>query len=222
MIKSALVLLLIYFVGIAVYSYSLNESNMPPLSDGDLIFQTTNVPHSFAIALASGSLYIHTGIIKQSGSGLVVIHAAQTVVETPLSEWIARGALKRFSVYRYKGLGREHTSYILEALKSYYGKPYDDYFSFDNDSIYSSELEHLAFKQANIPLGKVEKISSLFVNNSFVSNLIEQRWQSYPACAGKGYTFDQCYEVMMSQEVITPASIADDPNVELIFTNYPF
>jgi hypothetical protein len=221
-IKNALVLLLIYFVGIAVYNYSLNETNMPPLSDGDLIFQTTNVPHSFALALASGSLYLHTGIIKQSGSGTVVIHAAQTVVETPLSDWIAQGALKRFSVYRYKGLGREHTSYILEALKPYYGRMYDHYFSFDNHEIYSSELAYLAFKQANIPLGKVEKIGSLTVNNSFVTNLIEQRWQNYPACAGKDYTFDQCYEVMMSQEIITAASIADDPNVELIFTNYPF
>lgn len=214
--------LLIIIGSYSGYLYTLDESKLPPLKNGDLIFQTTAMPGAMAIGLASLSPYIHTGIIKMTDKGASVVHAADVVLETPLSEWIDSGVLQRFSVYRHKTLTPEQAEDILEVAKTYYGKPYDHYFSFDNDSIYCSELEHLAFNAVGVSVGKVEKIGSLNINNQFAKKLIEQRWQKYPACVGKGYTFEGCYDVMMKQELITPASIARDANVERIFTNYPF
>jgi len=198
------------------------EKDLPPLKNGDIIFQTTLNDQTLAIGLASDSIYIHTGIIKHTDQGYVVIHAAQRVIESTLSNWIKGGTLQRFSIYRYKGLSDAQAARVIEAAKKYYGKPYDFYFSFDNDSIYCSELDYLSFKDAGVPLGTVEKIGSLNVNNRFVKKIIEQRWQQYPACLGKGFDFDACYKTIMEGELITPASIARDPHMELIFTNYPW
>jgi uncharacterized protein YycO len=206
----------------AGYLSTLNQADLPPLKDGDLVFQSTWVPGSMAIGLASGSIYIHTGIIKHTDNGVVVIQASSTVTETPLDRWIDQGVLGRFALYRYKDLSQAQATAILSAAKAYYGKPYDHFFSFDNDAIYCSELDYLAFKDAGVSLGKVEQIGSLGINNRFVRKLIEQRWQYYPACAGKGYNFETCYDVIMNGKLITPASIAADPHLERIFSNYPW
>lgn len=215
--------LLVLLCAYAGYLATLDESDLPPLKDGDLIFQTTWVPDvTPAIALASDSWYIHTGIIRQGDDGPLVIHAAQTVSETPLSEWIAAGMLGRFAVYRYNDLTPNKAAAVLEAAKTYYGRPYDHYFSFDNEAMYCSELEYLAFHDAGLPLGRLEKTGTLHINNRFVRGLIEQRWQHYPACLNKGYDFERCYQAIMEGKLITPASIAHDSHVTRIFSNYPW
>ncbi len=220
-LRTAFVSLLCALLAYGIYLSTLDESSMPPLKDGDLIFQTTLNSQTMAIALASGSVYIHTGIIKNTPQGPQVIHAARQVTHWPLSQWISGGVLKRFAVYRYKGLSDEQGKQVVAAAEKYNGRPYDFYFSFSNDSIYCSELDYLSFNDAKLPLGGAQKIGSLNINNRFVKHIIEQRWQQYPACAGKGYDFETCYNVIMEGELVTPSSIAHDPHLELIFSNYP-
>lgn len=220
--KLILCLSLLWIFGYAGYLASLDQSDLPPLQDGDLVFQTTWVPGSIAIGFASKSLYIHTGIVKHTSNGIVVVHAAQTVMETPLAEWIGYGVFSRFAVYRHMELTPKQAQTMLKAAEKYYGKAYDHYFSFNNDSIYCSELEYLAFKDAGMEIGQVQKIGSLSVNNGFVRRLIKERWQSYPACMGKGYDFDACYKVIMDGELVTPATIASDKHMKMIFSNYPW
>lgn len=219
--KKIFVFLLLIFFTYTLYLSTLDLSDTPPLKDGDLVFQSTRTDQSIAIALASGSWYIHTGIIKKTPGGLVVVEAGRTVGERPLQEWVDSGILKRFAVYRYRDLTEDQAQKVLAAAKAYYGKPYDHYFSFDNDAIYCSELEYLAFKDAGIPLSQPEKIGQIHINNPFTRKLIEQRWQKYPKCQGKDLTFDQCYDIIMSQELISPIGITRDSHLERIFSNYP-
>lgn len=205
----------------AVYLSGKDLSEAPPLQDGDLVFQTTETNQSMAIVLASGSLYTHTGVVAITPDGPHVIDAARTVREGPLTSWVHGGIAERFSIYRYKDLSPEQGKKIVAAARSYIGRSYDFYFSFDNDTIYCSELDYLAFKDADVPLGFVKKIGELHINNSFVKKIIEQRWQQYPACQGKQLNFEQCYDIMMAQQIITPVDVAHDPHLELLFTNYP-
>ena len=193
---------------------------LPSLKDGDVVLQSTPDPQAIAIALASISPYTHTGLIKMTERGPMVIQAAQTVRETPLDAWIAQGVWKRFSVYRHKDLTPEQGKRIVAEAKKYYDKRYDIYFSFDNDQIYCSELPYLAYRDAGLDIGKVQKISELHVDNRFAKELIEQRWEKHPQCIGKGYTFQQCYDVIMAVTLITPDSITEDARFERIFTNY--
>ncbi len=205
----------------ASYLATIDESDLPPLRDGDLVFQTTWTNQSLAVGVATGSLYLHTGIVEQTDHGPVIIHAGAKVGKESLHDWIDGGILKRFAVYRYRNLSAEQGKHIVQAARQYIGRNYDLYFLFDNDTIYCSELPYLAFKQSNIALGTVKKIGELSVNNAFVKKLIEQRWRNYPKCREDGLTFERCYDIIMAQELISPVELSDDPKLERIFTNYP-
>lgn len=221
--KRFLLAALVFLLGYFAYLATLGVEDLPPLRDGDLVFQTswTGLP-TLAIGAASASLYIHTGIVHVNGQGQpMVIEAARQVSEIPLSEWVNRGILTRFSAFRYDGLTPEQGRAVVESARKYLGLPYDHYFSFSKDAIYCSELEYYAFNESGVPLSKPQKIGSLNINNRFVKQLIEQRWQQYPACKGEDITFEQCYARIMDGELITPHHITEDPRLTRIFSNYP-
>jgi hypothetical protein len=95
------------------------------------------------------------------------------------------------------------------------------YFYFDNDAVYCSELVYDAYKETGIPVGKIEKIGGLHIDNPAAMKLLEQRWQSHPLCRnGKAKDFETCRDKIMQQDLITPASIAADPKLETVYSNY--
>jgi len=162
------------------------------------------------------------GIVKNDGKTIKVIEAAATVRETALQEWINRGLLKRIAIYRDPDLTQEQAKQILSAARDLYGKPYDIFFSFDNDAIYCSELPYLAYKAAGISIGKIQKISDLHFDNFLVKKIVQQRWQRHPECKAKQYNFEQCYSYILDQDLVTPASIASDGKFKRVYSNYPF
>jgi hypothetical protein len=54
---------------------------------------------------------------------------------------------------------------IVTAAGNLYGKPYDIFFSFNNDAIYCGELPYLAYRAAGISIGKIQKVADLHVDN---------------------------------------------------------
>ena len=219
--KKFFVILIIIVVFISLYLYATLNDNYPPLQDGDLIFQTSTSNQSSAILVATANLYTHMGIIKNDGKNIEVIEAAGTVKETPLQDWVNRGLLKRVAIYRYPNLTKEQTQDILSAAQNLHGRPYDIFFSFGNDSIYCSELPYNAYKAAELSIGKVQKLSDLNFDNYLVKKLIEQRWKSNSECKSKQYDFEQCYKYILNQDLITPASIANDSKFKKLYSNYP-
>ena len=212
---------LLFFV-VGAYYATTAEVTFPPLKDGDLIFQTSTSSQSSAIFVATGNSYTHMGIIKKGASGTVVVEATQVVKETPLNDWVNRGLLNRVAVYRDEELTDEQSRVILGAAEKYYGRPYDIFFSFNNQAIYCSELPYLAFGEAGISIGQVQKVSELNFDNILVKKIIEQRWQRDEECTAKNYGFEQCFDHILEQSVVTPASIANDKRFVKVFSNYPF
>ena len=213
--------ILLFFAAGALYATTA-EVEFPPLKNGDLIFQTSTSSQSSAIFVATGNSYTHMGIIKSGPSGFVVIEAAGVVKETPLRDWVNRGLLNRVAVYRDETLTNEQSQIILSSAEKYYGRGYDIFFSFNNQAIYCSELPYLAFGAAGIPIGRVQKVSDLNFDNALVKKIIEQRWQRHEECTAKNYDFEQCYDHILKQSLVTPASIAEDKQFARIFSNYPF
>jgi len=197
------------------------DGRFPPLNDGDLIFQTSTSNQSAAILLATADPFSHMGIIKHINGDIVVVEASDHVKETPLRVWVNRGLFKRVAIYRDTQLTQEQIGKILASAKTMYGKPYDIFFSFNNDAIYCSELPYLAFKAAGVSIGKIQKLSELHFDNALVRHLIKRRWQRDPECTSKGYDFEQCYQHLLDQDLITPASIARDCQFKRIYSNYP-
>ena len=201
--------------------YATAGGNYPPLKDGDLIFQTSTSDQSSAIIFATGSAFSHMGIIKNEHGVITVIEAAAKVRETPLHAWVNRGLLKRVAIYRDQRLTPEIARQLLSYSSTLYGKPYDLFFSFNNDAIYCSELPYLAYKAVGMEIGKVQKISELNINNMLVRKLVQSRWKRDSECTERDFDFDQCYRYILNQSLVTPVSIANDPSFKMIYSNYP-
>jgi uncharacterized protein YycO len=198
--------------------------SLPPLRTGDLVFQTITDSQASAIIVASASPYSHMGIINVDASGnTTVVEAIGPVREVDLDRWLAQGAGRRVTIKRLPELLESDANKVVEAARRYMGLPYDIHFLFDNNALYCSELAWLAFREgANIEIGKVEAIGELNTGNPVVTQLIKRRWESYEPCKTSGATsFEACYKLVMQQELVTPASMARDTKLDLVFSNYP-
>ena len=196
--------------------------DLPPLQSGDLVFQTSYTPQSLAVMWSSKSLYDHVGMVVREPDGVYVLEAGPIVEKTPLPQWVKRGKLQRVTVFRDPRLSTRERQQLVEAAETYLGKPYDYYFQFDTDAIYCSELIFQAYHALDKSVGQVQRVATLDVNNFLVEKLIMQRWKDHPLCKNKELTYQQCHAEIYNQRLITPASIARDARLEVVFDNYPF
>ncbi len=224
---SLIALIIVLAIGIIISGALAIMRVTPPdtkaigLKDGDIILQTILGTQGVAIIAASSSPYTHMGFIKTGGGEPVVVEASARVQEKPLSQWISRGMGQRITILRLKGITPEVAKNVATAARKHYGKPYDVYFLPDKKSFYCSELVREAYLGAGVTLGKLQKVGEL-TSSSAMDTIIEQRWQYYPPCAAKpGITLEKCRKIIMDQPLVTPASIARDPQLETVFTNYP-
>lgn len=199
--------------------------DLPPLKTGDIVFQKTTTSASDAIMLASGTEYTHVGIVEIDKAGRpVVIEAVGPVQTVPLEKWIDKGVGSRVTIKRVKGLGEAQARQATANARRYLGRPYDHFFYETRDQIYCSELVYAAFKDGpGITVGREEKVRDLNIDTSAAQKLIAQRWKSHPLCKAKrAKTFDACYALILDQTLVTPASIARDPQMEMIYTSFGF
>lgn len=196
---------------------------MPPLETGDIVFQTTSTSASNAIMLASGTRYTHVGLVSMNKAGKpIVIEAVGPVREVPLEKWIKNGEDSLITVKRIKGLTEDQGKEAIASARQHLGRPYDHFFYETLDEIYCSELIYLAFKNGpGITVGKEEKVRELNIDTGAAQKLIRTRWKRHPLCQSQGAkSFEACYQLILEQKLVTPASIARDPQVEEVYTNY--
>jgi Permuted papain-like amidase enzyme, YaeF/YiiX, C92 family len=197
--------------------------DLPPLKTGDIVFQKTTTSASDAIMLASGTEYTHVGIVEIDKSGHpIVIEAVGPVQTVPLEKWIGKGNGDRITIKRIKGLDEAQARDAIASARRYLGLPYDHYFYETRDQIYCSELVYAAFKDGpGITVGREEKVRDLNIDTDAAQKLIAQRWKSHPLCKAKGAkSFKACYAHILEQTLVTPASIARDPQMELVYTSF--
>ena len=203
---------------------SATAADFQSFKRGDVIFQTSTSSQSLAILLASSSRFSHMGIVDVDEEGQqLVLEATSTTRATPLREWVDRGAGARIAVYRFPELTEVDAKSIISAGRMHFGKAYDLFFHASEDQLYCSEFVHLAFKAgASIELGQFQKIGSLHLDNFAARRVIKSRWERHPACAnGQAKDFESCFALLQDQDLITPHSIANDNELQLIYSNYP-
>lgn len=202
---------------------AVSASDLPPLKNGDIVFQFSGSGQSVPILLASRSVYTHMGIVDLTEPGKPqIIEAVSPVRLTPLDEWVARGRGGRITVKRDATLTPQQALAILAAARAELGKPYDPYFTDGDDAIYCSELVRIAYERgADVKLGNVQHVSELDIDYAPVRALIERRWRAHPLCSkGKVDSFGACYALVLQQTLVTPVSIAQDPRLETVFSNF--
>jgi hypothetical protein len=118
---------------------------------GDVIFQS--LPHSRvvnAIEGATGSPYSHCGIVAQEDGAWMVYEAFGPVGPSPLAAFVARGRGEAFAVYRLREAHQPLVPAVLDSVRRFQGRPYDERYRLDDDAekIYCSELIYLAYREA--------------------------------------------------------------------------
>jgi hypothetical protein len=190
------------------------------LQTGDLLLHTSQSPQGLAIALATGSVYTHVGLVERTGEQLSVIEAVQPVRRTPLADWLARGAGGHATALRHADLDPGRRDAVIAAAARYLGRPYDLTFSPGDDQLYCSELVHLAYADVGIRVGEWEPAGALGLDDPVVRRLLQRRWRRHPACRGAA-SLAVCLPKLAATPILTPASLRRDPRLVLVGTSYP-
>ena len=197
--------------------------DLPDLKRGDVIFQNSRSAQSLAILMATDSPYTHVGIVDFDDSGNpVVLEAVKTTRATPLADWIDQGMGGDVAVYRMEGLGEDQALAVTDAARSHFGKGYDPYFYQSEDTLYCSELVHVAFRDGiGEALGQVQTLSELDLESATVRALIEERWQAHPACQdGQAVDAESCLALIRDEPLVTPQALAEDGRLTLVYSSF--
>ena len=124
----------------------------------------------------------------------------------PLKAGLTRTRHHTATVERLRnGISPRQMQLLTAAMRGMEGKPYDALFQWDDRAIYCSEFIYKAFDRGlGIKLGTLEHFRDLPLDNPDVKRLILQRY------VRKGIEFNR------EETTITPAAIAEDPQLEKV------
>lgn len=197
--------------------------DMPDLKRGDVIFQNSRSAQSLAILLATDSPFTHVGIVDFEPDGTpLVLEAVRTTRATPLADWMDQGEGGAVALYRMEGLTEAQAAAVTQAARSHLGKGYDPYFHQGEDALYCSELVHIAFRDGmDAGLGRTQSLGHLNLDSAAVRTLVEDRWQSHPACSdGQATDADGCLALIRDEPLVTPQAVAEDARLRLIWSSF--
>ncbi len=188
---------------------------------GDLVFQEADTPEGEAMAAATGSRLTHVGLTRDTGGGVYVVEATaeEGVFEAPVEDFIARGRKHRYAVYRLPPRGAPNWYSAILAAFEHYNAPYDRFYLEGEDAFYDAELVRKSFEAVGVELGKLEPLGALASDPAVKARFL-QDWRNHPRCRARGLDRDACWASMKAQMVVTPASLAADPKLTLVFSNF--
>lgn len=203
-------------LGAYLFAYATTTRDPVEFQDGDVIVQDSKVEKILQVFAMEGG-FTHVGIVEARPEGSVVIESADKVVETPMSEFLARGDEGAFAVYRLKGLTPEQGKSVVAAARQQIGKPNDFFLKRGWEQLYSSELVRLAFNDIGVEVGRAQKVGRVPGDLTGVKSQFARAWSSNEDCHKRGYSQEQCWTALTKQEVITPASIVNDARMTKVF-----
>jgi hypothetical protein len=179
---------------------------LPALRDGDVAFHTSRSAQSVAIQSATHSPYSHMGMVVFRGGKPFVLEAISTVRETPLREWLARGAGGHYVVKRLRDadtvLDAEAARRLVAAASSFVGRAYDLTFEWSDDRVYCSELVWKAYHEAlGIDLGELTELRAFDLTDPRVRSRMRERYGD---------------RVPLGEKVISPAAVFASPRLVVV------
>lgn len=182
---------------------------LPPVYDGDLIFQTWDTERSKAIKKATNSKYSHVGIIflRPRGSEYIVYEAWDSVRMVPLQQYVDRGEGKHILIMRMKGANKFFNAKKLEKIKAvakkYRKLPYDPYFGWGDDRMYCSELVWKTFHEAtNMRLSEPKALKLLDLSDPELKKRLKEKYGE---------------KIPMEELVVSPQDLIDSPLLEKVY-----
>lgn len=198
-------------------------ARLPALHDGDIVFNTSPSQQSLAVGIATRSWLTHVGFVKIENDKAYVIEASATTRKVRFDDWVAEGIGGRLKIMRRDAMTTAEVDKAAAWSARHFGKPYDIFFAPGHDRFYCSELVADAFAAAGVTLGQRQKLRDLHLASAPVQKLIGERWSRHPRCAnGQASDAQSCMAIIGDLDIITPVSIADDPALHIVYSNYLF
>jgi hypothetical protein len=154
---------------------------VPPVQDGDIIFQTSLSSQSVAIQHATGSRYSHMGIIFLRDAEPFVLEASATVRYTPLAKWILHGQGHHYEIKRLRDsatiLTASNILKLQRTAEGFLGRPYDLTFDWSDDRMYCSELVWKSYDRAlGVQVGNLQKVRDFNLTDAVVQAKMRERY----------------------------------------------
>lgn len=130
------------------------QTALPPVFDGDIIFQNSKMPQAQLLHLLVGGKYNNVGLIFQRKKDglLMVVDAVDSVRMTPLTDWVNASDSGHVCLMRLKDanktLNEEKVKSLRDAVKAYRGIPFDPVLNWDDSGLYSSEFVWKVYNNA--------------------------------------------------------------------------
>ena len=190
---------------------------------GDLVFIERTGPLATFLKSASGMRLNHVGIMRNTGGGPYILDSTpeEGVFEHPVDEFVMSGVGGHYSVYRFNGLPKpadENHPAIKMAYANHYLKPYDPFFRPGTDALHDGELIRVSFADAGASIGTPRTLRALGADSPEGRAVFLANWRAHPDCKAKALDKAACWQLILDQEIVTPASIANDPQVTRVFT----
>lgn len=175
--------------------------------EGDLVFQEIRNSTSKAIKIATNSKYTHVGIILKYRGKFVVLESNGIVRKTDLNKFIKRGVNNWYLVKRFKNykdlMTEENLVKLRENSNIFMGRPYDLYYGWGDEKLYSAELIWKFLKDTiGLEIAPLKKMKDFDLSNPYVKLILSQKF-------GK--------DIPLEETVISPKDILDSDLLETVF-----
>jgi hypothetical protein len=185
----------------------LTLAALPPVMEGDIVFQMSDAPQAAAVSAATGSPIGHVGIVTFVDGAPHVYEASGPVGLVTLRRFKARGVGGKLWVKRLRDRDRVLTPAALERMRrvarSFQGRPYDLYFQWDKARLYCSELVYdIYLAGAGVSIGRVQQVGDLDLSSPVVKRLVTKRFKRQLKTP-----LDE------SELIITPVAMFEDPRL---------
>lgn len=182
---------------------------LPPVMEGDLVFQISEDEQSVAFGNACKSKYNNIGMIFMNPKNHIymVMEAKDSIHAMPLTEWVDRGKGDHVALLRLKMANQIFNEKKTTMLKMYAkpmrGKKYDIYYSWSDEAFYSAEMIWKLYKNgANVELCKPGKLGQLDLSGTLVKQQMKNKYGA---------------KIPVDEEAVTPNDIFNSPKLEIIY-----
>jgi hypothetical protein len=195
------------FVLYLFYGIGSLQSETFRFQEGDILFQEIKNSTSKAIKIVTNSRYTNVGVILKYRNKFIVLESNGIVKRTDLYQFLKRGVNGAYLVKRFKKskevLTEEAISKMREASIQFVGIPYDLYYGWGDEKLYSAELVWKFWKEAlNLELCALKKYKDYDLSNPYVKLILSQKF-------GK--------DVPLEETAISPKDLLDSMHLETVF-----
>jgi hypothetical protein len=188
---------------------TMHMVTLPPVMEGDLVFQIDTSEQCMAFGKASGSKYNNIGMIfiRPHDKLYMVLEAKDSVHVMPLTEWVDRGQGDHVALMRVKHANQfltpRKTADLKNQMKELKGKMNDHYFSWSDDEMYSSEMVWKVYTKAlNIVLSTPRKLSEYDLTGALVKQQMQNHYKG---------------NIPQNEKVVSPDDLYKSDQLELIY-----